>query len=79
MTQRDPLVRIRHMLDCAREASEMAKGRSRKDLGIDRMFFLALTRLVELIGEAASPVSSDTQGKYTLRSRGGRFQACEID
>ena len=64
MSQRDPQVRIRHMLDYAREALEMAKGRNRMDLESDRMFFLALTRLVELLGEAANQVPSEIQTKY---------------
>lgn len=64
MSQRDPMVRIRHMLDYAREAAIIAKNRSREDLDDDRLFYLALTRLVELIGEAASQVPHETQSQY---------------
>jgi hypothetical protein len=35
MTRRDPLVRVRHMLDHAREAVGMVRGRSRADLDTD--------------------------------------------
>jgi len=56
MSQHDPLVALRHMLDHAREAVELAQGRSRKDLDSDRLLQLALTRLVEIVGEAASRV-----------------------
>lgn len=55
----DALARVQHMLDYAREASDMAQGRVRADLDTDRMFNLALVRLVEVVGEAASWVESD--------------------
>jgi len=41
------------MLDHAREAVAMCAGRRREDLDSDRMLELALTRLVEIVGEAA--------------------------
>jgi uncharacterized protein with HEPN domain len=44
------------MLDHAREAVEMARGRKRADLDADRQFNLALVRLIEIIGEAANRV-----------------------
>lgn len=47
------------MLDYAREAEDMAQGRIRADLDADRMFNLALVRLVEVVGEAASWVEID--------------------
>ncbi|MBI5119102.1 DUF86 domain-containing protein [Candidatus Poribacteria bacterium] len=64
MTQRDPTVRLFHMRDFARKAMDMARGRERDDLDDDEMFQLALTRLVELIGEAASQSPKDTREKY---------------
>ena len=36
MTLHDPIVPVRHMLDHAREAVEMVRGRSRADLDTDR-------------------------------------------
>lgn len=56
MSRRDPQVRLKHMLDYAREAVDMAKGNCAKELDEDRKLALALTHLVELIGEAASQV-----------------------
>ena len=56
MTQHDPLVRLRHMLDYAREAVEMTGGRTRADLDQDRQLNLSLARLLEMIGEAAARV-----------------------
>ena len=46
------------MLDYAREAAEISQGRTRADFDTDRLFALAIVRVVEVIGEAASRVSS---------------------
>ena len=59
MARIDPLMRVQHMLDRAREAVEMTRGRSRSDMDIDRMLNLALVRLMEIIGEAAGRVPED--------------------
>ncbi len=53
MSRRDNLLRLRHMLDHAREAVAMAAGRTRGDLDRDRQLNLALVRLLKIIGEAA--------------------------
>ena len=55
MTQHDHLVRLRHILECGREAQQMIQARERRDLDHDRMLELALTRLVEIVGEAPLP------------------------
>jgi uncharacterized protein with HEPN domain len=52
------------MLDYARQAVAMAQGRKPSDLESDTMFQLALTRLVEIIGEAASRVSMPARERY---------------
>jgi len=54
----DDATRLRHMLDTTREALGFASGRSRGDLDNDRMLALALARDIEIVGEAASHVSS---------------------
>jgi len=61
MSQRDDTVPIRHMLDHAREARGLVANRSRAEIHADRMLQLALTRLVEIVGEAATRVSPETQ------------------
>lgn len=53
-------VRLRHMLDYAREAVGFSQGRDRADLDSDRLFNLAMTRLVEVIGESAAQLSEAT-------------------
>lgn len=64
MSRHDDSVRLRHMLDHAREAVEMASSRNRSDLDKDRMLNLALVRLIEIIGEAASGVSEAARAAW---------------
>ena len=64
MSRHDPIVRVHHMLDHAREAVEMVRNRSRTALDTDRMLNLALVRLVEVIGEAASGVPEEFRERY---------------
>jgi uncharacterized protein with HEPN domain len=64
MTLHDPLVRVHHMLDHAREAVEMVRGRSRADLDADRQLNLSLVRLVEVVGEAAKHVPDDFRSHH---------------
>jgi uncharacterized protein with HEPN domain len=47
------------MLDHAQEAVVLAQGRCRADLDRDRLLELALVRLLEIVGEAASRVSDE--------------------
>lgn len=56
---KDDSVRIRHILDAAREAISFADGRSRTDLDTDRKLNLSLVRLLEIIGEAARGISEE--------------------
>jgi uncharacterized protein with HEPN domain len=61
MSQHDDAIRLRHMLDAARQAVAFTQGRSNADLYRDAQLALALTRLVEIIGEAAKNVSAETR------------------
>ena len=56
---RDDTIRLRHMLDAARQANRFAQGRARGDLDRDPMLMLSLVKLVEIVGEAANQVTSD--------------------
>ncbi len=64
MSKRDDLIRLRQMLDYALKAQGMVAGRNRQDLGNDEMLQLALTRALEVIGEAANRVSPETKKRY---------------
>ena len=46
------LIRIRHMLDAATEATAFANGKARVDLESDRMLVLALLKDLEIVGES---------------------------
>lgn len=59
--RREDEVRLRHMLEAAKEATDYAQNRTRVDLDNDRMLMHSLVRCIEIIGEAASQVTKDTQ------------------
>lgn len=60
----DDQTRLRHMLDAAREAMEMARGQQRADLDTDRKLCLSLVHLLEVFGEAAKAVSPDFRQEH---------------
>jgi uncharacterized protein with HEPN domain len=64
MSKRDPEIALRQILSHAREAVEIAYGKTRSDLDTDRLLNLALTRLLEIMGEAANRVPDETRSKY---------------
>jgi len=64
MSRDDPLVRLRHMLDFARQAEQMIAGSSLDALRRNSTLNLAITRLVEIIGEAATHVPSHLRDRY---------------
>ncbi|HTL89142.1 MAG TPA: HepT-like ribonuclease domain-containing protein [Leptolyngbya sp.] len=61
MSKIDDAVRLRHMLEAATEATEMIDGESRESLNCDRKLALALVRLIEIVGEAATHISKEKQ------------------
>ena len=63
MSRRDD-VWLLHMLDAAREAVSFASDKSRTDLDTDRLLVLALTKSIEIIGEAASHLPSATRDSH---------------
>jgi uncharacterized protein with HEPN domain len=52
------------MMEYAEEAKNLASETTREVLATDRKLELALTRLVEIIGEAAARVSTQTRERY---------------
>ncbi len=54
----------RYMLDAAREAGELVAGRSRADYDRDRTLRLALVRLLEVVGEAASHIPVEFRDEH---------------
>lgn len=65
MSRHDDAVGMRHMLEHAGEAVSMIQEKTKEDLERNRILQLALTRLVEIVGEAAARVSEETRKKHT--------------
>jgi len=61
MSRHDDMVSLRQMLDHIEEAAALAHGRIREDVESDRLLFLALLKLVEIVGEAATRISDQMQ------------------
>jgi uncharacterized protein with HEPN domain len=57
-------VRLKHMLDAALEAISFAQGRTRNDLTTDRMLLLSIVKEIEIIGEAATRISTDIKQNF---------------
>lgn len=53
--------RLRHMLDAARAAQRFVQGKTRASLDSDQLLEFGLRQALEIIGEAASKISSETR------------------
>jgi uncharacterized protein with HEPN domain len=65
MSRHDDRVSLRQMLDHIEEAVMLAGERTRADLGTDRVFSLALLKLVEMVCEAGMRVSESVKTEYS--------------
>jgi len=65
MSRRDVTITLRQMIDYAQKAISLSRGRKRSDLDSDLTLNLALTRLIEIIGEAANRVPREFQEDHT--------------
>ena len=63
--KKDDEIRLRHMLEAAREALSFVAGKTRSDLDRNRQLVLALVKCIEIIGEAAANVSEDGKTRAT--------------
>jgi len=59
MSIKDDKTRIKHMLDAAQKAVSFVNTRTLQDLENDEILALALVKLIEIVGEAASRVSKE--------------------
>jgi uncharacterized protein with HEPN domain len=64
MPRLDDDVRLRHLIDAATKAVAYAAPSSRAALDDDEVLRLALTKLVEIVGEAAKQVSDETRSAH---------------
>jgi uncharacterized protein with HEPN domain len=60
----DDQIRLRHLREAAGKAIEFSTGKQRHDLDDDELLRLALTKLVEIVGEAAKTISPE--GRTTM-------------
>jgi len=66
MARADDDIRLRHMLDAAREALAFSRNRKREDLDADRVLTLALVKCIEIVGEAGARVAAVTRAANPL-------------
>ncbi len=60
----DDGIRLRHMLDAAKEAMKLAERKTSNDIENERLLNLSLVRLIEVVGEAANRVSAEGRSRY---------------
>jgi uncharacterized protein with HEPN domain len=64
MSEHDDRLPMHQMLDHARDAVEMIRGRTRSELDTNRMLQHALVHVIEVVGEAATRVSRTGQAAH---------------
>ena len=64
MSEREAVVPLRHMRDAAARAIEIARGLERQRLDADSVETLALTRLVEIVGEAVRRIPKEVVARH---------------
>lgn len=64
MTPPEDAIRLRHLREAAEKAVRYAAGASRRSLDEDEVPRLALTKLVEIVGEAAKQITETTRQIY---------------
>lgn len=58
------LVRLYHMLDCAKAIIKFTENKNRQDLDSERFFSSAIIREFEVLGEAATAISKETRSRF---------------
>lgn len=64
MSKHDALVILKQIHSYSTEIISITEGKSREDLDQDRLLNLAVSRLLEIIGEAANRMPDDFRSKY---------------
>jgi len=57
------IIRLRHMVDATNQALTFVAEKSRSELETDQLLTLALVKLIEIFGEAASKITSDAKSQ----------------
>ncbi|WOD40331.1 DUF86 domain-containing protein [Nodosilinea sp. E11] len=61
MTALNDDIRLRHMLDAAKQALTFMEGKSNVSLDADAMLLLAVVKAIEIVGEAAAKITKERQ------------------
>ena len=64
MSPVDDITRLNHILEAAQKAVSFTQGQNRRSLDENEILELALVRLLEIIGEATTGISSDFREKH---------------
>lgn len=64
MSQHSDAIRFQHMLDHCREAVSLCIDKDRDSFMDDRVLQLAVVRLIEIVGEAASKISKPWRDEH---------------
>jgi uncharacterized protein with HEPN domain len=64
MSMQDDKTRINHMFDAAQKAVNFVNNQTLQDLENDEILALALVKLIEIVGEAASRISKEYQAEH---------------
>jgi len=59
--QKADIIRLRHMLDAAKESVSFAQNQNRSSLDSDRKLTLSIVKDIEIIGEAASQITPESK------------------
>ena len=62
--QKDDAIRLRHMLNAAREARSFTQNKTRASLDKNRQLELALVKSIEILGEAATRVTDECRKDF---------------
>lgn len=63
MPPKDPSLRLTHMLQAGTKARALVEGKTQAQVEADETLVLALTRLLEIMGEAAKAVPDELKAK----------------
>jgi uncharacterized protein with HEPN domain len=64
LTPPEDLVRLRHLSEAAAKAVAFSRGKTCRSLEDDELLRLGLTKLVEIVGEAAKQISATTRAAH---------------
>jgi uncharacterized protein with HEPN domain len=56
--------RIQHILEAAEDIKSFLEGHDESSLSSNKMLFFAISRAIEIIGEASSRVSEETRSRF---------------